>query len=491
MDIACVYSLEDFSSIKKPLPGFSDIPMGIASIATMLKHAGHNPTILVITPYINIHNTLETYINNNSPSLFCLSAISSQFYIIKKIAKAIKHINPSIHTLLGGHQATLHPQDTILEPYIDAICIGEGELAAVEYANQIEQNGKPTGIHNLWIKTNGKVERNEQDLFMQDLDGLPFVDRSLWKDLVADTSGVISILVGRGCPHRCTYCSNHALAKISKGKYVRFRKPENILQELNEIVCHYPEVSNVCLEIEDFGINVKFTDELCDKLIDFNASRKRPIAFNTNTSPNRTMFNNETMLIKMKKANFNFIKLGLESGSEKIRNEILRRPKHSNKDIIGFCSLLRKHGFHISIFLLMGIPGETLNDFRETIACVKKCKPNHVLLSIYYPIPGTDLFYMAQEMGLFSGEIDPTAIKFKVKLDLPGFSKRRIFIEYLLFPYRVFRGRKPIHMILAHMLRWQLVKYPLLNSYFRRLTNTPALKPIKMKLSPNQRIWFV
>lgn len=486
MNIGCIYSVDDFVSTDKVLPTFASMPFGLSYIATSLKHAGHNVSILVATPKTNFADMLAKFINEYKPMLFCLTSVTSQYHLISDIAKAIKAIDPSIYVLLGGHHATLNPEETIKETYFDAICIGEGERAVVKFASCIERNEQPTEISNLWIKHKKEafVEKNPLAPFIQVLDDLPHIDRKMWDKWVAEKDRMPAVLLGRGCPNKCTYCSNHALAKITKGRYVRFRTPGDVISELNEIVERYPLVKTIYLEVETFGVNLRYAYEMCDHLEKFNSIRKKRINFGVNLAVNQNLIGNTELLKSLKKANIKFLNIGLESGSEKVRNEILRRPKYSNKDFVGFCRLVKEYGIDIHLYVLFGIPGETLSDFKETIACVRQCGPKHVNLSIFYPYPGTDLYSRAKKMQLFTEDIiDPSMERRKVVLELPGFSRKQIRREYLLFPYNVYKGKKSICKILSCMARSYIGMYPKFNSLYRRSVNHNCLRSLRHKLS--------
>ena len=356
MDVGCIYSVEDFVSPDRALSSYASIPFGISCVAAALKQAGHNPKMLVFTPRMDVPTAVRTFMRDTPAKLFCLTAVTSQYHAIRNIARTIKDLAPTAHTLLGGHHATLNPERTIAEPCLDAICVGEGERAAVACASQIENNRVPDGINNLWISSGQSVQRNPQDPFIQDLDALPRIDRSMWDEWVSDRNGTVSVLVGRGCPNRCTYCSNHALAKISSGRYVRFRSPDSVIGELEEIVTKYSSVNNLYLEIETFQANLKYTYSMCDRLEEFVAGLGRPVTFGTNLVVTRKMVEDPTLIEKLRRAHFGYVKIGLESGSERIRNEILRRPRYSNEDLVAFCREARKAGIKVFLYVLVGIP---------------------------------------------------------------------------------------------------------------------------------------
>jgi len=441
----------------KPLPSQSHIPFGIAIIATCLKTAGYNPKIFVLTPNHDIELMINNYIDNYKPRLICLTAVSTQFPFIMVIAEKIKKKDPNIFILLGGVHATLNPEKSIQEPFVDAICVGEGEIAVVELANQIKNGKKPSQINNLWIKNQNGIEKNSISEFIQDLDSLPIIDRSLWSPWVMDMNNRPSILIGRGCPNKCAYCCNHAIAKIASGKYVRYRSPKNIIKEVDQIIKSNPEINEIYLENETLSINLDYAYRLFKEIEIFNATLLKPIRFGVNLSIVKSIVNNQLFFERLKYANFTSLNIGLESGSERLRKEILRRPPYTNDEIIAFCQMAKQREIAVNLFVMMGFPNETLSDYKKTLDCVRKCTPTLIYLSIFYPYPGTDLYQKAKDLGLFKDYIIITdSERNRPVLDLPGFSKNQIEREYILFYikslYGIFPNSKIFDLTLGNLL---------------------------------------
>lgn len=485
MNILCLYSTDDYVSQTKPLAAFSAVPFGISSIAMVLRQNGHTITLQVLTSQSKIGHVIKKALQTHTPRLICCTAVTSQYGVIKKAAEWIKKIDPSIHVILGGHHASLNPESVISDTCFNALCVGEGEAAACAYAASIEHGHKPTAIAGLWIRDeNNTIQKNPPPEFLQDLDSLPLPDRKLWEPWVADTNRMPSVLLGRGCPFHCTYCSNHILAKLSLGRYVRFRSPENILAEIHEIVAQYPDIKSIFCEAENIGSNMTFAFGLCEKLREFNTSRAgREIEFGVNLALTKNIVHNEQLLDALKAAGVTFINIGLESGSKRIRNEILKRPDYENVDLISFAKKAQTRRIGINLFVMLGLPTETISDYSETIACVRECKPDHVFLSIFFPYPGTRLHQICIESGLIdTNGPDASMERRRSVLQLPGFSRSRIQIEYCLFPWRVYRGRRSMVQIALLVIRSIFGTFSSLNSIYRLVTTSSFFVNIRKRL---------
>jgi radical SAM superfamily enzyme YgiQ (UPF0313 family) len=492
MRIACVYSVDSYETVEKPLRNSSEIPFGISVIATVLKEHKHDVDLLVVTQATAIEALLGSYIAKNRPRMLCLTAVSSQFAVIDNVARVVKKLDPSIFVVLGGHYASLAPDDAIQSPYLDAICIGEGDEAVIALASQIASSSAwPTGIPNLWIKSraSGSVEKNATLPFNQALDSLPFIDRALWEPWIVAPQEEVSILVGRGCPFKCTYCSNHAMAALSKGRYVRYRSPENMIAEIESVCRQYPELRRIYLEVETIGASITKALALFEAMAKYNSSRSEKLTFRMNLAVQSKFVKNEEEVREFfahcRKANVVGLNIGLESGSERIRKEVLRRAHYTNDELIRFASMAREYGISIVLFVMIGIPGETPKDFLETVEVIRRIRPETVLSSIFYPYVGTDLYDVAKARGLIPAEgLDGSGERRKATLDLPGFPRWRVRFEYVALWYRVYSGAWPFPKIFAHMARAYIAPYPKLESAYKYArSHSKLVSVLKRKLA--------
>lgn len=470
MNILFIYSLNVIESTSKPLQTPEQMQFGISYISSFLKEHGHQTKLIVLSRVSGRknRNIIDEYLKRFYPKLICFTAVSTEYQFIANIAKYIKSHYPDIYLLVGGPHVSLNSEEVLLDDF-NALCIGEGENPTLELLSQLEKGVLPSGIPNLWIKHGSEIEKNSPRSFLQDLDSLPFPDREIWQEWIEERQGSrYSVLLARGCPFQCTYCCNHALKKVALGAYVRFRSPDNIVKEIKEIANRSQSTKEIYLEVETFGINKEWAVELFSKLESFNKTLSQPLSFGANIriTPNADL---ENLFVACKKCNFRFVNIGLESGSERVRREILKR-NYSNEDIINAVVLARKHGLKIALFNMIGIPGETIVDFKETVKINRVCLPDWHLTSIFFPYPGTDLYFLCKEQGLLKKPLDTEIERMKATLDLPGFTKKQIQKSYIWFDYYVYKGHKPIYKILSLVLKSKLRSKSYLNIFFRRLS---------------------
>lgn len=468
MKILFVASLQDAQSDKRPLHSQQQIQYGISYISSILKKHDHDTKLIVLCKYFGRKNRviIDDGIDKFRPKLVCFTAVYSEYDFIAEVARYIKMRYPHIYLLIGGCHASLN-RAKVLGDGFDALCVGEGEHPTLELVAQLEKGLLPSKISNLWIKNNREVEKNTTRPFLPDLDSLPFPDREIWQSFIDEQLDPwISVLAGRGCPFDCTYCCNHALKGLAAGPYVRFRSPDNILDEIKYVTSRFPGKKEIYLEVETFGMNRRWAVELCDKLAAFNNTIKDPLSFGANlrVTENAEL---EGLFAALKNANFRFINIGLESGSETLRRSVLNR-YYTNQDVIDAVRLARKYGLKVTLYNMIGLPGERPDDFKETVNVNRICLPDKHFTSIFFPYPGTKLHLLCESEGLLKNIVTDAERRYAV-LDLPGFTRKQIQKSYEWFEYYVYKGHKPLYKILARVAVSRLMSSPYLNILIRKL----------------------
>lgn len=467
MNILFIYSLYDIASPRKPLVTPEVMQFGISYISSYLKSRGHNTGLGVLSRISGQKNKemIDERIKDIRPGAIFFTAVSTEYDFISSLARYIRDRFPEIYLVIGGPHVSLNPEGVLGN--FDAVCIGEGEEAALELVGQLEKGLRPSGIPNMWLKNGERIEKNPTRPFRQNLDDLPFPDREMWKEWIDEVPAAReSILLGRGCPFDCTYCCNHALRKLSTGNYTRYRSPDNILSEIETLAAASPLKREIYLEVENIGSNKEWVLELCSKIEGLNKTLTNPLSFGVNIRITPGLDTN-AIFSALKRGNFRFINIGLESGSERVRREILNR-NYSNKDIIDAVKLARSFGLQVSLLNLVGIFGETLSDFEETVRINRICQPDWVGVSIFYPYPGTRLYSLCRQKGLLDSAISTEMERGRAVLDLQGFGKRQIEHNYACFEYLVYKGHKPAYKLLSKAAFLKIRGNPFLFSLYRK-----------------------
>ena len=465
MKILFVSSVLNAVSAEKPLGSLVQSNFGVSYISSYLKQFGHDTELLVLgrdygdKNYGIIRKKLDIF----KPDIIGFYSVTTQYRYITSVSKFIKSNYPDTFLVIGGPHATLNAETVIEDPF-DAICIGEGERPMLKVAEMLAKDKFPSNISNLWIKNKKNIEKNPTASYFENLDELPFPDRNMWEGYLENTESLSEqnfvILLGRGCPYNCTYCCNHAFRKIADGNYVRVRSPQNIVREIKSLHEKYSEEKSFYFEIESFNANKKWAIKVCDEIERYNNTLETPLYFGLNIRITQNAdFDN--LFEACVRANITYINIGIESGSERVRKEILKR-NYSNEDIMRTIDLAKKHGLEYNFYTLIGIPGETIKDYKETLNLCRICQPKIVAEHIYYPYPGTSLYDTCEEMGLLPDKKDIKMERRQAIMSLPGFNINQIQRAYIWFNYNVYKGYRPRVKLLLRVLS----RYLNQNSFF-------------------------
>ncbi len=169
----------------------------------------------------------------------------------------------------------------------------------------------------------------------------------------------------------------------------------------------------------------------------------------------------------LSKAGFKYINLGIESGSERLRNDVLKR-FYRNEELIRACDEAHDSGLKINAFNMVGIPGETPRDFKMTIEINRRCLPEKNNLSIFFPYPGTELHRQCAKRRLnLRFKSHDYLERFRPLLGLPEFSDRMIKHYFRWFDWYAFKGIKPLPKILSQVAFRTIGGHPWLFRIYR------------------------
>ncbi len=379
--------------------------IGIMSLSSYLKHKGHSIDLIIETDA----DKAAQYVAAKGPDAVAFSTVTGQHKTTLEIATAIKRSSREIPIILGGPHPTFFPEIIESEP-IDIVCRGEGEEAMVDLLERIDQGSGIEDIPNLWVKKDGEIIKNDVRPLIADLDSLPFPDRTVYDKYDYFTSNPVRrFMSGRGCPYDCNFCFNHALKQLysGKGRFVRMRGRDNVVDEIRQVADGYPSMQRVKFEDDTFTLNRKWS---LDFLPEYKARIGMPFACYS-----RADRVDDQLARALKDAGCDRLDFGLESGNERIRNEVLNK-KLTDEQIIKAAEVLRANGVPFGTGNMFGLPGETFEDALETIELNIKIKSDDVWGAVFQPYPGTECGKYALENG-YCTNLDVDRIKSDYQTD--------------------------------------------------------------------------
>lgn len=356
----------------------------------------------------------EADLKEFQPNYLVANIATPTFQSDMMAVKLAKEIVPSICTIVKGAPFLTYNTNTIYEnPFIDYVIMGEAELTLKDILDGVPN----CDILGICYRENFQPVKNDKRPFIEDLDILPFparhlVDNSIYKR--PDNGKVQAVIkVARGCPFHCFFC----LATPVSGAKVRTRSPENIVAELKECVEKY-NIKNFLFWSDIFNFNREWTLELCQKIIESGLK----ITWSSNTRAD-TM--DDEMAKMMYKSGCRLVSIGVESGSQKMLDNIGK--KITLDDIRNTVKILKKNKIKIYNYFVIGLPWETEETVEETIKFAIELDSNFISFYTATPLPGTKYFAYAMLNKLVEGNLDFRSAYYEPVVRSEHLSKERIF----------------------------------------------------------------
>ncbi len=397
-------------------------PIEIAYMAAVLEHQ-HNVNIIdaptegwqnleLDEKYVRVglsKKEIDKRIKRLSPDLVGINIpFSGWSESAFEVASIVKSVDKDIITVLHGLHPSARSVQCISHSNIDFIVIGEEEHTIRELVNILEQ-GKTKDlkeVEGICFKKNGKPIVTRARAKIQDLDALPFPARHLlpmdiYFDAVKEEPlrGVInkhwaSMVTSRGCPYECIFCSNHILM----GKKWRSRSPENVVDEIEQLIQTY-SIKQIDFVENNMSLDKKRMENICDLII------QRGLDINWYTPDGlRADTLDECLLRKMKASGCKKIRIAPESGVQRVVNQIIKKDQKL-ENVEKAVVLAKKVGIKVGIFFILGLIGETKEDMEETIRYAYKLRElgaDIFHFSVAIPLYGTELYEQAKHGGFLT-----------------------------------------------------------------------------------------
>lgn len=297
----------------------------------------------------------------------------------------------------GGWHPTLLPEQTLREPFVDFVVVGQGERPLRQLVERLRDGRDPSDIRGLGFKRSGVVSVNPPAP-AEDLSGLPPINfdaldlrRYVYRNAFAERC--LGYFASHGCPFDCTFC---CIGEIYRHRW--FRKP------ISQIVCDlrflkdHVGIDSVSFDDDNFFVDAAFVRELARSMIEANLNLKWETSAQAALMAKVVTDDDMRLIVE---AGCRQIYIGAESGDQRVLDLLHKRT--SVKDNLDFVRLVSRHGVIPQMSTMVCLPNESHGDVRLTIDMIRQAKliDRRLRASIYLytPYPGTQLFERAKQNG--------------------------------------------------------------------------------------------
>jgi anaerobic magnesium-protoporphyrin IX monomethyl ester cyclase len=388
--------------------------VGPAFIGAYLRSHGHEVRFLRADVDMD-DDAIAHRVAAESPDVLGLSLTTRQWLRGRSAVAAVRAVL-DVPVIAGGLHPTFSPEDVLASPGFDYVCLGEGEEAMLELVEAIAAGDPDRPIANVWRRGG---ERPALRPPFEPIDELPFAAR----DLLDEPLGTVHMATQRGCPFPCTYCAARIYKELyaDVGTYGRRRSHENVLREL-EGLRDDGRLGYVIFLDDTFTIKHRWVREF---LARYRERIGAPFSLHA-----RVETVNEALLGELAAAGCKQITYGVESGSERIRREVMRRPVTNDRFREVF-RWTREAGILLTANFMLGLPGETRADLQQTLDLAEELEVLDFGYFVFYPYPGTHLFQVCVDAGYLPADhLERPANHRESILDLPDLTKADIAEYY-------------------------------------------------------------
>lgn len=352
---------------------------------------------------LNEEQTIEA-IQKAGPDIVLITALSILSHKqYAKVAELVKKVSKDIITVMGGVYATTS-YDHIMEDHnVDYVMLGHAEERLCQFLNAIIGKEDLSGIKGIGYRENGQVMINPVETYIGDvktmvkpdyskIDLSPYIEHGFRASRQARREA--HIITSYGCPHNCVFCARRSIS----GSKVAYREVEDVIEELRYLKEKYQIDS---IEITDD--NLLDDEERAKHLFKRIISEKFDLKIRLSYAA--VWHLNEEILDLITEAGCYTLTISLESGCDRVLHQIIRKPL--KKEIVpGVVKMCQERNLFLQANIVIGFPGETWNEIRESIAFAEMCGFDLLNINIATVLPQTDLYKIAKEQGCLPDDFD-------------------------------------------------------------------------------------
>jgi len=401
-------------------------------MSAVLKQAGHIVDLWQLCEDIAPLPSKEEFISRLkriAPDIVGFSVVTNQWPYAKKLASWAREAT-SAPLVCGGIHAMAAAEEILQTSSFDYIFRGEAEEAFLEFVEKMARKENVAEVRNLGLIQNGRIQINPVRP-LPDLNKLPFKDYDVFdfQKIVDAKNGWVGLMASRGCPFSCTYCFNHQMVtqyrkdlncSFKQLNYIRHFDARQITIEIEYLLRNYRNIKMFIFDDDLFTFYRPYVTEFCQAYKNVSSI---PFVVNAHVG----FFDKERARC-LAEAGCKIVKFGVESGSDRIRRQVLQRHM-KNKKIVESIRTAHQFGLHASVFLMIGLPDETYEDVMATVRLMGKAKPGRYRWSFFFPFPGTKAYELSAKLGYIDYEKMTHLVNFTEGSCLDFGEKHNLFLK--------------------------------------------------------------
>lgn len=415
-------------------------PLGLCNLAAVARDTGAEVSIIdAPTLGLGVKETFEA-IEAFNPDLIGITAVTISINNAAQLANYIKEKKIQSPIILGGPHVTATVKETLSRfPQFDFAVIGEGEDTLLELVVGPGKNLSVEKVPGLAFRRNGDIVFSPPRPFIENLDKLPLPGWDLLPDFpkAYSQSAMRShrfpsacLITSRGCYGKCTFCDTACF-----GRRIRNHSAEYVIAMIKDLINRY-SVKDISFYDDNFIAFPQRISKICKMIID----EKLDITWSCDSRIDAVQSLDQLQVLK--KAGCWQICYGIESGNQKILNEV--RKNVSLERIKQVVEWTDKAGIYVKGFFMMGLPLETEETIRETINFAKELPLTNAHVTFTTPLPGSELYNTASRYGVFDNDWSkmnmwtPVFIPYGLTEKILQKNKKKFFREFYLRPRIVY-----------------------------------------------------
>jgi anaerobic magnesium-protoporphyrin IX monomethyl ester cyclase len=369
--------------------------LGILYVASYLEKMRPHYEVKVIDAASECYSFTELagFIREYRPDLVGVTSLTFTLLNALAVARLVKTVDPNIWVALGGWHPTYYPRETLQQPGVDLVVIGEGEVTFAEVADRLHDDLERPALRGLagmaFKEANGEIVVNPARPLIPNLDEIPLPNYHLvnirsYQHILGKSPVNLAIQSSRGCPFGCTFCD------IRRSRF-RQRSTESVIDEIRR--WYRQGVRSFFFTDDNFVLDKSWTLTTCERMarenwqIDFKISARVDL-------PDLEMYR------AIQRAGGSRVNFGVES-SQQVNLDFLNKGITPEQTAEAF-RLAHRAGLKGFAYMIIGFPHQDKWEMYRELLFLQKIKADYATFAVLSPYPKTALHLRLLREGEFA-----------------------------------------------------------------------------------------